>query len=461
MTIGLKLSNRNLGIKVDKVAIGIALLVILLSFERVSINVGPARIRLAFLPLLILFLVLTLQGRIRFRWTTSLPFAGFAVFSLLSLPQSQNLPRSILYIGWVIVDYLAVFKLFEYFSHRCFDSTIKGILASFRIQILVAWAIVLMGINLNATQLLGRYEDVLGLGFVESFNENRAYLLYQEPSFYVFALSIYVGIVVSRILKYGLWQSLFDAAILFIAIYSTKSATLGFIILFAAFVSFITKITLKKIYTLTAFGAISLVIGLVIATSQPYNVNDQYSGVRPLRADTLVVDTLQGILLSGDPVTYLQFRSGGRLVMMDCQIDAFIKYPLTGVGIGAYSEYTQLTGFKHCLDNATYPLGAGALLYSNAFLPSMNIYLEMLATTGILASLCFFLFLGLVLFRCPIPSLKGYQKEYWVSLLTVLITALAQPTYLNPFIWLALGLYSGSIQSTHFVKAKQPPRHVN
>jgi hypothetical protein len=404
-------------------AIGSVFLILLiasLGFDRLSVRVGEATIRFSYVLFFIAFLILFTRREIKLNFLNTILLAGFILLSVPSVFVSYNPVKSIAYIAWLIVNYLFVFTVFatlaKYYSQKLYNC----IIYSFRFQIVFGWLIVLLGINLNETIFVSRITW-------SEFNAGRAYLFYYEPSFFAIALATYAAIVIDRVMRLQIKSSWLDFLILLIALYSTKSATLILVILILVAIRTVTpKINLKWI-------GISILFSILFAVSAYAYSSTQHD---------LIAVTVQEAIQADDPIQYLTIRSGGRVVRMICAIDTFLAHPWIGVGIGAYEAYSRNVDLTYCIKNLDYPVWGDPV--TNA--PAINIYIELLSTTGVFATFCFFLFLARILFRKSLRQLTQTQFQYWLGLAAILTIMATQANYLTLCIWMAMGIYFGSLQ---------------
>ena len=410
------------------------LLITSVGFDRASIRVGEVTLRFSYLLFFATFVWLYLSQRIKAEFSQTLLLI---VFTLLAIPSwliSYNPLNSIAYIGWIWVNYIFIFLTFAFLAKHYSLLLYRSVLYSFRLQILAGWLLILLGINLNETIFVSRTTDAW-------FNAGRAYLLYYEPSFFAIALSSYVAIIIDRLNRLGLKSCYIDLTILTIGIYSTKSATLLLAIIIAVVVSSLTpKLRSRRIL----LGAI---IGIILSVGA--------YGYAMTQKD-LVANTLHAVITSDDPIRYLMIRSGGRVVRMTCAWDVFWEHPFWGVGIGAYEAYSRNIDLTYCIRELDYPVWSDVITNQ----PAISIYVELLATTGVFAATSFFLFLLRILFFKRLSALTSIQYQYWLGLVIILVIMATQANYLTLCIWMAMGIYFGSVQRTKVPYEVVPPKPV-
>jgi len=396
----------------------LACLIASLGFDRISLRINEMTFRSSYIFYLFVFLWLWHKRQIRLSKVPTMLIGGFVLLSIPSLFVSANPIKSIVYIFWIITNFVLIFLVFSTFARMYKKILYNSLIVSFRLQIVIAAIMALLGLNPAALDRGGWYYA------------DRAHLFYYEPSFFAIALTTYCAIVSVRIMKLGVRSSWLDLGMLTIALFTTKSALLMIIIVIIFGFSFIfLRLTFKSIL-------FSLTLALLtFAGAYFYAMN----------GTDLVAQTLHGILTSDDPVQYLVARAENRVPRMQCAWDVFLAHPLSGVGLGAYEAYTYTADLRYCLER-------GKFLYNQhdfiTGVPPINIYIELLATTGIFASLTFFAFLLRLVFAKRIKRLDPIQLSYLIGLITMLIIMNFQATYLTLCIWMALGIYHGSVQRT-------------
>ncbi len=400
----------------------ITLLITSLGFDRASIRVGETTLRFSYLLLLATFIWLYYSHRLKVDFSQTLLLLLFTILAIPSWLVSYNPAKSIAYVIWVWTNYFLIFVIFAFLARQYGTLLYRSLLYSFRFQILAGWLIVLLGLNLNESIFASRT-------FAGWFNVGRSYLLYYEPSFFAIALSSYVAIVIDKLNRLKFKECWLDLIILLIGVYSTKSATLVLAIVIAVVVSTFTPRIRSRRVLLGILVAVILSLG-----AYGYAMNQK----------DLVANTLRAIITSNDPIRYLIIRSGGRVVRMTCAWDVFLEHPFWGVGIGAYEAYTRNIDLTYCMRQLDYPVWSDVITNQ----PAISIYVELLATTGVLAAVAFFVFILRILFYKKLRTLSSIQYQYWLGLVTILAIMATQANYLTLCIWMAMGIYFGSVQKT-------------
>ena len=314
----------------------------------------------------------------------------------------------------MVFSYVVIFGLFAYLARTYPDEMEQSVLYSFRVQILIGLLLF----------LLHQQVDLEGI--------SRIHLLYYEPSYFAFALVIYTGIVFFKTLTQGWRPMAFDLGMLLIALFITKSATLmiGFVIIYALG-NLMTDFQWKKVAW--GLGIVAILLGVSYAYAT-YETD-------------LLARTLQIFFSSGDVFFALIDRGGNRFPRIEAASYIFQHNLWLGVGIGNYESYTT-----H-VDLSAFSRGTGDLAVENK--PAVNIYLELLATTGIPTATAFFAFLIRTLTLRRVSAMDDRQKSYLLGLIGLLILLNFDGNYLRPYLWMILGLFSGSIPMSRIIESEQ------
>ncbi len=125
---------------------------------------------------------------------------------------------------------------------------------------------------------------------------------------------------------------------------------------------------------------------------------------------------------------------------MQAAWDIFQQNPVFGVGIGVYNYYMDASD----INDVAYTKGVPWISIRSGQ-PAVNIYLELLVTTGIVGALPFFAFLLSFLFwgRGKPPDL--IDKSYLIAIITFFIMLAIESNYLRLYFWMLLGIYLGSL----------------
>ena len=390
-----------------------AFLVTITGLDLLSFNVASSNIRLSYILFFIAFLyfrkdaciVIKSQKIIR-----SLLFL-FIVFSLPSIFVSSSIVKSLLYPLWISLNYLLIFTVFSLLSSKVSSrqELFNGVIISFRAQILVSL-----------------FSYIFNIGVISG----RVSLLYYEPSYFAFALVLYMATIVHRFKdKHSYWLVL-DSLLIFVAFLTTQSFNLVLgLLLCSVFSIFIGRSSSKQIKSILLFiCGISFLLLIIYIYIQ--NVDD------------LISTRLKLVLESDNIVDYLTGTGGNRIPRKECAWAVFLEHKLFGVGIGAYDSYTYNTNIAECTvflgSEDSTPIGK----------PATNIYVEILSTVGVFGAWPIFLFFLYILTRKKIDKLDIIQASYFNATVSLLILLMFEANYMRLYLWMILGLYYGSTSIT-------------
>lgn len=370
------------------------LLITLTACDVPSINIGIGYIRLS----LIVFIVLAVFIWKKLRVERKIILA-FILFSLLLLPcliLSTNISRSLGYCLFIVTDFFFLSLLFA--RQVVVDTNfIRAIIISYRIQILAGAILVIGGVH------------------------PRAQFLYYEPSYFALALILYVAAVIHFWINKGVRSVAVDLGFLLVALASTQSATL---LLAGAVVLIVTVFYYRPLAVLIAIP-VSLAALYFAAVVYVENFDDFWAY------------TFRGIVSASDPLgalTAIAERGGNRLPRLLAAYDIFLSHPSVGVGLGAYESFTERLDLSVYYDNVEYLSVEGA--------PPINIYIEILATSGIIGFLGFLLFLGTVIRNACFSGVKE-RKMFLIAFSSMLLMLNFESSYLRPYLWMVIGCLCG------------------
>jgi O-antigen ligase len=213
-----------------------------------------------------------------------------------------------------------------------------------------------------------------------------------------------------------------DVCLLVVAVFITKSTMLMVGLCVVLVVSpFLSGITLRRVATVIAILVCSLAGSLVYAN----------------HSNDLLASTIRGAYQSPDVMEYLMGRGANRVPRMRAARDVFLEHEWMGVGIGAYESAIRRRNMS--------AYSAGQWWISVADQPAVNIYLELLATTGLLGAAPMFGFFARTLMLSRLRSLDYIQRSYLLACVCLLIMLNFDSNYLRPYLWMILGVYSGSV----------------
>ncbi|WP_350304134.1 O-antigen ligase family protein [Photorhabdus viridis] len=136
----------------------------------------------------------------------------------------------------------------------------------------------------------------------------------------------------------------------------------------------------------------------------------------------------------------LILRGGNRISRILSAIDVFLLHPFFGVGFNAYEEYSIIKGINDYSGGIEYLTAKG--------LPAINIYIELMATSGIVGLLGFFI---LVVYICFLSRKK--KSPFFIAILSMLLMLNFESSIMRPYFWVAVALalsdYSSKIKDKY------------
>ncbi len=395
-------------VSVSKKIIVLALLVASTGFDVLQIRMGENGIRFSYAVFFLLFIALF--RHMRFPRLQTLMIALFCGGAFAGMMQLGVSARSILYIAWVIFSYGVIFPLFYYFAREHRGEFLDGVVLAGRAQIIIGALLVVLHLQI------------------------RARLLYYEASYFAYGLVPYCTIVIWGLLHKIRGHRLLDSGLLALAVVTTGSATLMLIIaLIWLLTAMVIGLKFKQVVRML-LSAAAVVVGLIIYAQFAHD---------------LIALTINGILGSGDIITALFARGGNRIPRLLGATYIFQLHPLAGVGIGQYRSFSDTVNLSQFNGSAAWNSAGDN--------QAINIYLELLVTTGIPTACVFFLFLLRTVTLRKIRALDDQQKVVFISLMATLIMLNFEANYLRPYLWMLLGAYTGIVR-VPTTKHLSPPR---
>ena len=380
---------------VSKKTLVLGLLVASTGFDVLQIRLGENGLRFSYAVFFLLFI--GLFRHMRFPRVQTLLIALFCGGAFAGMMQLGVSARSILYIAWVIFSYGVIFPLFYYFAREHRDSFLDGIVLAGRAQIVIGALLVVLHLQI------------------------RARLLYYEASYFAYGLVPYCTIVVWGLLHQVRRNRALDCGLLALAVVTTGSATLMLIIALIWLLSaMVIGLKAKQVLRMILVAA-AIVVGLIVYAQFAHD---------------LVAFTVNSILRSGDIITALLARGGNRIPRLLGATYIFQLHPLVGVGIGQYRTFSDTVNLSKFNGSAWNAAGDNQ---------AINIYLELLVTTGIPTACVFFLFLLRTVTLRKVRALDDQQKVVYISLMAMLIMLNFEANYLRPYLWMMLGAYTGIV----------------
>lgn len=376
-------------------------LIAFMSTMLVSVDIlSVAGLRITLLPLLAYGFYILWRNKSVDRWAFYI--IAFSVACLPSLFYSEEFYKSVGYIIWLFFNYIALTVVYKHLIIKSLDNTLAGVRDAYRLQILLGCALYFTGI------------------------QDRAAVLYYEPSYFALSLTPYVVMIVSSYIKSKGYvgdvvkrTSIIDVFLLLAALYTTKSANLMLVCgLSVLIISFLGKGKFKKICLLAVIGCVAIA-GLYFYSKS---------------SDDLIAVTINNLFSSSDPIKAILDRTGNRWPRYELAYDTAMSN-FWGVGIGAYEKYTLSHNFFNYADLPFYlsPIGY----------PPINIYLELAATCGWIA-LAVWLIWHFKMIRVANRSPIG-GPVIVCSLIVAMLALIIESSFMRPYYWMLIGMVAGQI----------------
>jgi len=379
--------------------------IFLIGSDKLALTLAGANFRFIQVLLLIFTIPLLINKKILDK-KEFIVFMAMITLTSISIYFSLSYVKSIMYIFWLTFNYLIVFTLFKYLAGIYNQQVYSYLFIAYRLQIII-------GFFLYLTNL-----------------QKRVSLFYYEPSYFSLSILIFISISVIRFYADKNYKYWFDFLLILIGIMITQSMTLiiglFFIILFTVFL----KIKLNFLNFLKGLFFLFIFIFSII-----FSINHIITS-----NNSLLMHSLISIVNSSDIsniINFLIHRGGNRVPRIECAWDIWNKNLIFGVGIGAYKAYLST------VDTSVYLFGykwdepiSGR--------PAINIYLEILATTGIVGFIGFIGFISFLLRKVHFQKLDYIGQGYFVAFFTLMFTLNFESNYLRLYLWMTLGLLAGS-----------------
>lgn len=369
--------------------VGFFVLFMLACADVVSVPIAGGNFRLFYLAAL-LGLAFTLRT-LRMNGELVLRFAVLVACLVPSIVFGIDPSRSLLYLAWVVLTFVCTFGLFGQLTPappsaaRGLDreALYDALVQIYRVQIVVALALYAVGVH------------------------ERPQFLYYEPSYFSISLALYCAFVAHRLRKGR--GVMFD--VFLIAAYLLTSASGAFVLVLS--LTALLNVSLRRL-TYVISGA---VLAIAASATYFYSVDD---------VNTALVRSV----LSGDVDAYeILLRGGNRLARMLAARDLFIDNPGRGIGLGNFELATKIFDVDNFAENQDW--------LSNEGKPAINIYLEILATTGLIGFLGFCIFF-LPLFRWMFGA--GYASPLSRGVICMLLLLTWESNFLRPYLWVGMTL---------------------
>ena len=304
---------------------------------------------------------------------------------------SVDPPRSLAYLFWILASIVVSYALVPQMLRDAFwdkgkfdrESLYELLRNIYRFEIVVALALYFAGID------------------------ERPRFLYYEPSYFSISMSVYLNLVIYRwVTERRGWPD-----VVLLLLYMVTSFSGAF--LFVLSVSMLLNLSLRR------WLAVAGVVFIALAALTVYVV----------AVEDLNTILIRGIFDGSVDVFDILLRGGNRLSRLLVARDVFFQHPVLGVGTGAFESATAAGNYDVYNDDTPW-------LYADG-LPAVNIYLEILATTGLIGALGFVVF-----FWKPIRWIagRGFASPLCKGVACMLLVLTFESTYLRPYLWMALSL---------------------
>lgn len=381
--------------KINSIKLFSFLITLLISVDVIQIS----GLRITLIPLLFVGILIFIKNNSIDKNT--LYVFLFALLCIPSLLFTVNIIKSSLYIFWIFLNYLSILIVYSQLIQKSKYETIIGIRDAYKLQIIVGCFLYFSGI------------------------QERAQVLFYEPSYFAIALIPYIVMIFSKYINNNTdnnekYTSHSDIIFLVLAIFITKSFNLIIICFLVPIILF--AFEKGKLRNLLIFS----LLGSVIYQAFKFYISN---------SDDLISKTFQNIIDSGDVITSLLERTGNRWPRMQLTNEIALQN-FWGVGIGTMDEYS----LNHYFSNFSYlPDYLSPIGY-----PPINIYLEIAATCGWLA-LAVWLLWHFYIIKQNVNSQKS-DSVITCSLIVIMIIMMIESSFLRPYYWMLLGLAVGQIK---------------
>lgn len=327
-----------------------------------------------------------------------------------SLYDSSNLLKSLMYVFWLIFNYFFVYLYFKYYGDLYKKELYEIIIIVCRLQIIVAIILVVIGVH------------------------ERAQIFFYEPSYFGMFLLIFGSCIAAQVIKNDYSKFfLFDLILFLISLVFTQSMTQSIGVFFLLICIIILKINNKKqfIYLIVFLTIFSFVISKLLLLF----LGD---------TNNLLIKTFFNIFTFNDIDSIIDFiidRGGNRVPRMLCAFDIWKNNFWTGIGLGAYESYLQN------IDTSIYLRGIYPWEESIEDRPPINIFLELLSTTGVIGLFGFVLFFIISGKNLWFLKYDTISLSYLLSFITFVFVLNFESNFLRLYFWMIFGLLIGSTSS--------------
>lgn len=319
----------------------------------------------------------------------------FLVFFLLSVFQSSNLLTSLVSVFYFLISIIIIPALYYQFLKVWSNAVLPPVMDALIFHILISV-------------------------FFAIYTGDRSGGLMYEPSYLSIALLPVLTWALYNIFRFHFSRRSFLYFIIFIIFLIVNKSAIGILVFgFSVLIAMI--LSRKKILWFLIFTS--------IGTSAVFAFENE--GWRS--SNDLLVNTLYNIVNSENLIDYVESRSGNRFLRAEIAYDVFKTEPLFGVGPWAYVEYVNENYSDHPMFSE----------FENQ--PATNVFLELLASSGILTGFSLLLILATSL----VKSIK-YSRQVKIlgfAFVMMFVCMLFESNYLRPYWWLWYGILHGYMLS--------------
>jgi hypothetical protein len=204
--------------------------------------------------------------------------------------------------------------------------------------------------------------------------------------------------------------------------------------------------------------------GLIVATALLLCVLAA-AAVSSSRGEQYIGDRVSAILQNGlDPSEIPDYSTRGRLAAAEAAFNIFLEHPVTGVGVGKspfymYTAYPFWAYSQGDIAHAAF-YSPGSSGYSPDSAPSFNLFLQLLAETGVIGTGLFIALLFSMLADCYHAMSKATERWKRAVFAGILFALVAQIIHYNAMMWLGMRywffIWGLAICASQLLKQKDP-----
>lgn len=385
----------------------ISLILLAATMDWPSIYMGGATLRLSWLILPFLFAFFLKSLRL------NKPIFMFCLaFIVLSVPSfyfSLAPSKSLFYVFWILFNYFVFFSVFYTAAMRLGNSVFKPIL----------W--------------VSRFHIVFGAFLFFADIQERPASFFYEPSYLSIALIPYI-VAICFNLKF---VRKYDYILLVFYAIASQSAAF-FLCLFSVLCVLVVRYFFAARNSVKSMlsAILMVIIFSVVGIGYVYTVDDLNTVIIRAIIENASIENLQMVLM----------RGGNRFPRMVEAYDAISKNFFSGVGLGAYENYSLIKPVSNPEYAEGYLSGEGQ--------PAVNIWLEVFATAGVASFVCFVALTVYFSKRVFSASLQ-YKWALIAVIFSIFSVMNFESNYMRAYLWCYLGMVLGMVNlfsSKNFVQ---------